>query len=306
MIKLLCSLCAICATVSSPVKPVIPAAMTLKGGSEHVESVAFSRDGRIVASGGWDDSVSLWDVETGKKIAVLKGHLGSVSALSFAPDGKTLVSASYDGTVKLWDIATRKNTHTLKAHSKILYALAISPDGKTIAAAGYERYIDLWNTETLENAATYDDTFVTSLAFSPDGKRLASGNDEAEIRIWESATGKLVHRWKRRQERHGMVRSLGFSPDGRELACEAGDVGDEKLADFWNYDTGALVGTLGLPLPAVYSMSVAFSPNGEMLAVATISDKEEECAPNCLHPTWGTRKRAGEVPGGAWCLERFS
>jgi len=279
--KLLVSLCIVFGAVSAAPNQEIKPLMTLTGDGQlvgvckFVKSVAFSRDGNILASGGWDNAISLWDVATGRKLAVLQGHTLGVSALSFAPDGKTLFSASPDGTVKLWDIASKKSTHTLHAHSTTVYALAISPNGKTIAAAGADRLIDLWDAGTLANVASYDDTFVVSLAFSPDGKRLASGNSEGEIRVWDVSTGKVIHRMKRKtkDDRLTMVDSLGFSPDGKELASLGGD---DKLAALWNPDTGGLLATLDLPLAAVYGISLAFSPKGEMLAVGTVTSDEQD------------------------------
>src|SRR5262249_53240542 len=83
---------------------------TLKGHKNAVSSVAFSPDGKTLASGSGDKTIKLWDVATGKEMASLKGHTGYVFSVAFSPDGKTLASASGDKTVKLWDVALSKNT----------------------------------------------------------------------------------------------------------------------------------------------------------------------------------------------------
>ena len=91
---------------------------TLNGGhSDAVLSVAFSPDGKTLASGSWDKTIKLWDVKTGKELATLNGHTETVMFVAFSPDGKTLASASWDKTIKLWDVATSKERATLKGHT---------------------------------------------------------------------------------------------------------------------------------------------------------------------------------------------
>ena len=90
---------------------------TLKGHTDAVYSVAFSPDGKTLASGSGDKTIKLWDVATGKEQATLKGHTELVSSVAFSPDGKTLASGSEDQTIKLWDVATGKEQATLKGHT---------------------------------------------------------------------------------------------------------------------------------------------------------------------------------------------
>ena len=106
---------------------------TLKGHTREVFSVAFSPDGKTVASGSADQSIKLWDVAGGKNTATLKGHTDFVQSVAFSPDGKTLASGSRDKTVNLWDVASGKTTATLKGHTDRVWSVAFSPDGKTLA-----------------------------------------------------------------------------------------------------------------------------------------------------------------------------
>src|SRR5947209_5077881 len=106
---------------------------TLKGHTEVVFAVAFSPDGKTLASASQDNTIKLWGVKTGEEHAILKGHTSVVSSVAYSPDGKTLASASRDKTIKLWDVQTGKEQTTLKGHTNIVFAVAYSPDGKTLA-----------------------------------------------------------------------------------------------------------------------------------------------------------------------------
>ena len=117
----------------------------LKGHTSLVNSVAFSPDGKTLASASCDETIKLWDVATGKEQATLKGHMDAVWSVAFSPDGKTLASASWDKTIKLWDVATGKEQATLKGHMDAVWSVAFSPDGKTLASASGDKTLKLWD-----------------------------------------------------------------------------------------------------------------------------------------------------------------
>ncbi|ARV61578.1 serine/threonine protein kinase [Nostocales cyanobacterium HT-58-2] len=231
---------------------------TLKGHSSDVNSVAFSPNGKLLASGSDDDTIKLWDLANKQEIRALKEHSGWVWAVAFSPDGKTLASASADKTIKLWNVQTGKEIRTLEGHSAGVSSIAFSADGKTLASGSLDKTIKLWNLETGKEIRTFTghSKAVACVAFAPDGATLASGSWDKTIKLWNLATGKEVRTLGGHSD---MVLSVAFSPDGITLASGSKDM----TIKIWNLVTGEATHTLKAHTDKVNSVAFLLSTDNK-------------------------------------------
>ena len=138
--------------------------------------MAFSPDGRYLASGGFDRALRLWDRATGKEIRAFFGHEGFVRGLAFSPDGRWLLSASEDYSLKLWEVASGRSLADFHGHQFFASCVAFSPDGRLIASGGQDQAVKLWSaTRRAPLTFTEQDGAVCGLVFLPESQRLVSG-----------------------------------------------------------------------------------------------------------------------------------
>jgi WD40 repeat protein len=299
-----------------------------------VSAVAFSSDGSLLASAGFDGTVRVWDQVTGQPAATLEGHTDGVNSVAFSPDRRLLASASGDWAVRLWDPVTGQPAATLEGHTREVQAVAFSPDGNLLASASYDNTVRVWNPATGETTATLKGHTrgVNSVAFSPDGGLLASADNDGMVRVWDSVTGQPAATL----ERHtGGVSSVAFSPDGKLLASASYDgtvrlrdqvtghvttleghtggvrgvafspdgnllasAGDDDTVRLWNPVTGQPAATLQGHTEGV--MAVVFSPDGCLLASASADDTVRVWDPATGQPATTLERHTGGLRGVAF------
>lgn len=218
-------------------------------------NVAWSPDGKRLATAGSDQIIKLWNAATGEELKTLKGHTKPVNIVAFSPDSTELASGSGDGTVRIWDVSSGRCIHHIKGHlkpeptrtlvqvtvektladgrkeveDKVLtfiretddvLGLAWSPDGKHVASADDNEHVKLWDAKTGQEVLALEGQ--GGVAFSPDGKRLAAGSGGGTVLVYELPGGIKAFTLKRQFDTSTKMRNIAWSPDGMALVATAG------------------------------------------------------------------------------------
>jgi WD40 repeat protein len=239
--------------------------LTLHADKQGADSIAFSPDGKRLASAGMAGIVNVWDMASGKLVLSLEAGTKAWSALAYSPDGQYLASTSSDRTLKLWNATTGDEIMTLTGGGGV----AFSPDSRRMAGS-LGKSITVWELPGGQPALRLSlkhGILIGTVAFSPDGKQLAGGGgrltgdlrryETGELKVWDTASGRELLTL---QGHTDLVKSVAFSPDGQRLASGSYD----KTVKVWDARSGKLLLTLRGHTGVINS--VAFSPDGKHVA----------------------------------------
>lgn len=197
-------------------------ARTFTGHADSLYAAALSPNGKLLATGSYDQQIKLWDTATGKEVRSLVGHNGAVFDLAFSPNGKMLASASADRTVKLWEVLTGARLETLGQSLKETYTVAFSPDGNRIVAGGVDNRIRVWQLSDTAKEGTNPlvwtrfahESPIIKLAFARDGNTLVSAAEDRTVKIWETTNFTELRPLDKQPD---WVPGLAFAPDNKSV-----------------------------------------------------------------------------------------
>ena len=232
---------------------------TYRGHSDGVNSIAWSPDGKRIASGGRDTTVQVWNAADGGNVFTYRGHSNRVWTLAWSPDGTRIASGSDDNTVQVWNAADGGNVFTYRGHSNTPISVAWSPDGKRIASASWDQTVQVWDAVDGGNVFTYrgHSNTLVSVAWSPDGKRIASGSSDTTVQVWDAVDGGNVFTYHGHSD---VVNTVAWSPDGKRIASGSWD----HTVQVWDAVDGGNVFTYRGH--SAYVNAVVWSPDGMRIA----------------------------------------
>jgi WD40 repeat protein len=245
--------------------------LVLKGHTDSVFALAFSPDGKTLASGSFDKTIKLWDVASGKELKTFTGHTKEVVSVAFSPDGKRLASAASQffgnaeptpGEVKTWDKASGLDLRDFEGLGWPAYAVAFSPDGGRVLAAGGGASFRMWDSKTGKQVPTFSSGNAPfyALAISPDGKWIALGGADKRVRV-RSAVQNSDERFST-ADHPDPVFAVAYSPDGKVIA--SGGAGRPSGVRLWDAETGERRPMIESAQRSIRSLS--FSKDGKLIA----------------------------------------
>jgi WD40 repeat protein len=238
-----------------------------KGHTDLIDSVAISPNGKYIVSGSDDETIKLWDLNTGRLVRSFEGHTDEVWSVAITPNGKYIVSGSRDNTIKLWDINTGKLIRSFKGHVEPVQVVVITQNGKYIVSGSDDKTIKLWDIKTGRLVRSFEGHKgpVRSVTITPNRKYIVSGSWDDTIKLWNINTGKLIKSFKGHKDD---VSSVAISPNGnyivsgsRDNTIKLWDINTRKILR--NINTGKILRNFKGHTDEVWSVTI--TPNGKYI-----------------------------------------
>ncbi len=269
----------------------VEAGLALNGHEKEVFAVAMRPDGSQLATASGDDTVRLWDANSGALLQTLEGHEELVRAVVFSSDGSQLATASGDQTARIWDVVTGEERRTI-VHETALWGVALSPDGERMATAGDDGVVRVWDVVAAQEVfSVRHEQSARAVAWSPDGERLVSASLDGTARVWGARDGAAVSSFA--GHFGTKVHAVAWSPDGTRVASGA----EDGFARLWDAASGeeSAVFEHGETVRAL-----AFAPDGQTLASGTYDDDAAHLWEVESTGLIRSFRHAGPVMGVAW------
>lgn len=270
---------------------------------ERIHSLAFSPNGRFLASGSSYSGLKLWDAEIGDVIGgPLTSFRGDVRSVAFSPDGTRIVSGSDDQMIRFWDVTTQRQIgEPLKGHTGVISSVAFSPNSMQMASGSWDSTVCRWNTRTCRMVGEPlrgHSSGVNSVAFSPHSTRIISASNDRTIGIWDAETGNRIGNFITGHSKP--ISCVAFAPDGSQIASASKDGTVRR----WNSLTGQPIGE-PLIKSSIPVLSVAFSPDSKQIASTWVDQKirlRDACTGEAiglpLHAHWDWVRTVAFAPNG--------
>jgi len=202
---------------SSLTAPGGPLIRSLIGHAGWVNAVALIADGRRAVSASDDQTLKVWDIDSGKLLRTLEGHAGEVRAVALTADGRLAVSASNDRTLKVWDLENGKLLRTLEGHASAVNAVALTADGRLAVSASYDETLKVWDLESCKLIRTLEGhaARVSAVALIADGRRAVSASDDQTLKVWDIENGSEICSFTG----DSSITSCAVSPDGLTIVA---------------------------------------------------------------------------------------
>ncbi len=263
------------------------------GHGRAVVSCAWSPDGRRIVSASVDNTLRIWDAESGQSVRALRGHDDSVTGCAWSPDGRRIVSASADKTVRIWDAVSGQSLRTLNGHEDWVRGCAWSPNGRRIVSASDDNTLRVWDAESglsLSTLTGHDDS-VLGCAWSTDRRRIVSSSTDNTLRIWDAESGQSLRTLNGHED---SVSGCAWSPDGGRIVSAS----EDHTLRIWDAQTGQSLRTLNGH--DRYVLSCGWSPEGGQIVSASTDNTLrvwDADSGRCLRSLRGHRDSA---KGCAW------